>query len=324
METYGFTQLHLDDIATASEHFIKYDNFMSLMPGLDGSFDYCKQFCILGSSFVSLTFSRSGWGYETQNEIDGFLITLPHSGFVQWRAYKGKHSVERNALALTDQREVFDCVYAPGTKYTTVYLSNIDIHKLLTLVLGTPPKTRIFFHTNSGAAWQIQFVQRLTESIINLSANSSSPIHCIGNSLKETLIGFFLYNFPNNFTQAILSPHRTLTPTPHSINKAADYMASNADPHLTVGEVAAFAGLSVRSLQMGFRHFKKTTPIAFLRQQRLLKAQCLLEADDTVCSPKEVASLCGFYNYQTFCKYYLREFGKRPSAFSALCKAKLD
>lgn len=324
MSYYGSTQLKTSDIDKPSEHFQAHDNFMSLRPGIDGKFDYAKRVCILGSSFLSQSFSESGWGYKTSNEIDGFLLTIPHSGFIEWRTYHGLHRVERGVVALTDQIEVFESQYAPGVSYTTLYLSYSDIFKYMALILGHPPRTRIFFQNKKLNAWQAQFTQKITEATMELAFKSPFPLEAIAASLKESLIGFSLYNIPNNFSHVLLDTNSAATPTPHSIKKAVDYMVSSVDPHLTVCEVAAYAGISVRSLQLGFKRFKNNTPIAFLREQRLHRANGMLSKKDSLAHPKDVAFACGFSNYQVFCKYFVQRYGVHPSVLMIRAKDAKD
>ncbi|QVN04086.1 AraC family transcriptional regulator [Pseudomonas rhodesiae] len=313
MDIYGANKLHFHDIGDASEHFQSYDNFMSITPGLNGTLDYEKRFCVMGTSFVSLSYSQSGWGYRTSNELDGFSITMPHSGFMQWRNHNGIHRAERGAFVIADQREIFLANYAAGINYTTIYISNADMAKQLTLILGYSPKSRISFDERTSERWQINSIQRLVETILDFSEKSPIFVKRVADSLKESLIGFFLCNFRNNYTLSILDPKRSITLTPHLINRAAEYMASSVDPHLTVCEVATHAGLSVRSLQMGFKKFKNTTPIVFLREQRLEKARRMLNMEDNSLTPKEIAYACGFTNYQSFCKYYSLKYFIHPS-----------
>lgn len=315
MEKFGFTQLNLQNIDAASEHFAIHDNFMSVRPGENGAFDYSKRICLIGSSFVSVSFSPTGWGYETSNEVDGFLITIPYAGSLQWRSHAGAHRVEPGAVALVDQREVVIAHYAPGVRYTTVYIANVDVFRYLTLLLGTPPKTRVYFYKNKGGDWQIRFIEQLVATLLEFTAHAPQSMKSVACSLKETLIGFLLFNFTNNYSRILshADPAGTPTPTPHAINKAADYMAASLDPHLTVCEVATYAGLSVRSLQTGFKRFKNTTPIGYLRDERLHRAAQMLGGPGHPPSPKEVALQCGFSNYQVFCKYYMQRFHEHPS-----------
>lgn len=312
MDIYGTTHLHINDIDTATEHFSKHDKCLHINPGAGGHFDYQKRICLLGQSFVSVSSSRSGWGYKTSDEIDGFVITLPHAGHLQWRTPTGTHNVGPGDVALVDQREVFSATYATGVSYTTVYVEQADLFKYATLILGCPLKARVHFHNNAGGACKIACIRKLVDTILHLSSHSLCPFMHVGESLKEALVGFLIYNFPNNYSRMLCDDRFAPTPTPHSINRAAELMAANVDPNLTVCEIAAFAGLSVRSLQTGFRRFKNMTPIAFLRLERLHKAQSILRDLDNRHDPKEVARLCGFPNYQAFCKYFCHAFNEHP------------
>ncbi len=267
----------------------------------------------MGTSFVSISYSQSGWGYRTSNELDGFLITMPHSGFIQWRNRNGTHRAERGAVVIADQREIHFANYAAGIHYTTVYISNADMVKQLSLILGYLPRSRVFFEKTISEQWKINSIQKLVETILDFSEKSSFFVRKVADSLKESLIGFFLCNFNSNYTLSILGPERSIMLTPHLINRAAEYMEASVDPHLTVCEVAAHTGLSVRSLQVGFKKFKNTTPIVFLREQRLEKARRMFGMKDNSLTPKEIAYACGFTNYQSFCKYYSLKYFVHPS-----------
>lgn len=307
------TMRHVDD---ATSHYHRYENFMSVIPGPDRTFSYSKRACILGQSFISLSVSQSGWGYLTSNEMDGFLITIPHVGDFEWRTTAGQYRLRKGGIALIDQREVSRAAYSEGTKYTTVYISSADMFRYLTMLLGKAPKTRIYFTKNDVGDSQARFIQSMVETIFLLSAGSFVTLPEVGNSLKESLIGFLIVNVANNYSKVIHDVNSTLVPTPHSIKIAARYMEESTDPHLTVGEVAIHSGISVRSLQTGFKRFKNTTPIIYLRNVRLKKAFELLSGESAL-SVKEIAQLCGFTSYQLFCKYYLDTFAEHPSSTAA-------
>ncbi|MEE4142304.1 helix-turn-helix transcriptional regulator [Pseudomonas viridiflava] len=313
MDTYYLTGLEIRDVERASEHFQIYDNFMSISPGEQGRFDYCKRVCLLGNSFVANSLSQSGWGYQTTNVMDGFLMTIPHAGSLNWQTRTGRYKVAPGSIALVDQREVFQAAYAPGVRYTTLYFAHSDMLKYLTLLIGAPPKTRIYFSRGAASTAQITIILRLVDTLFEVMTHSRTPLINVANSLKESLIGFVLSNFDNNYSRAMTGTSANTTPTPHSIKLAMDFMEHNTDPHLTVGEVAVHAGLSVRSLQSGFKRYRNTTPIAFLRSVRINKARRLLSVSSNNQSPRQVAELCGFTNYHVFCKYYLEAFFEHPS-----------
>ncbi|WP_050507419.1 helix-turn-helix transcriptional regulator [Pseudomonas syringae] len=312
MEIYIASNLLIAHVDEASEHFKNHDNDMIIHEGEGSKFHYAKKVCILGTSFVSVSSSNSGWGYATKNEVDGFLISIPHHGSIEWKTNNGRHRLTAGGIAITDQRDVFLGSYSPGIQYTTIYISNLDITRYLTLLLGKPPKTRVYFMTYQASPPQISFLQNLVGTILSFVTNTLLLIQSIAESLKESLVGFVLYNFPNNYSRTLLDVNSVVLPTPHSIKIAAEFMRHNTDPHLTVGEVAAHAGMSIRALQGGFKRYKHTTPILYLRTVRLDKARFKLLNEPGI-SPKSVAYECGFPNYQIFCKYYNQAFFEHPN-----------
>jgi transcriptional regulator GlxA family with amidase domain len=90
-------------------------------------------------------------------------------------------------------------------------------------------------------------------------------------------------------------------------------MSNSVDSNLTVNEIALKVGISTRSLQLGFKRFKNTTPMAFLRSARLQTARKLLLSPHYDKSIRELSFECGFSNHQLFIKYYVETYGERPS-----------
>ena len=314
MKTYRFGQLLIDSVEVATLHFGSYDADIEIASGHNGILHYQKTVCILGKSFVSLTISHSGWGYRTKNEMDGFLITIPHVGEFTWRTPMGNHKASPGNVALADQREVSGSEYAAGINYTSIYIDQTDMFKCLSILLGAPPKTRVYFNKPSSKSWEKKFIIGLVNTILDYASNSSGTLSKVAGSLKESLVGFILYNFSNNYSRILHSNTDVPVPTPYEIKVAAEYMASSTDPELTVGEVAVMAGISVRSLQTGFKRYKNMTPIEFLRSARLHKSKELLSKAEAAVGPQDAAYQVGFLNYQVFCKYYMQAFGEHPNS----------
>ena len=310
---YRFTQQLIQNTEIAFRHFQAHDNDMEIYPGHGGRLHYQKKACLLGKSFVSLTSSHTGWGYEMKNETNGFLITIPHAGEFTWRTGVGNYKANAGTLAVADVREISASTYAPGIIYTTVYIDNSDMFKYLSALLGVPPKTRVHFDKPNAEVWKSRFIIGLVNTIFDLAENSRAPLEKVASSLKESLVGFVLSNFNNNYSRALVSTADVGIPTPHEIKIAAEYMAANTDPELTVAEIAIFAGISVRSLQTGFKRYKNMSPIEFLRNERLLKSKDLISKGGAPARPQEVACQVGFLNYHVFCKYYIQSFGEHPT-----------
>jgi transcriptional regulator GlxA family with amidase domain len=96
-------------------------------------------------------------------------------------------------------------------------------------------------------------------------------------------------------------------------HQAIDFMHANMHRPLTVIDIAEAVGVSVRSLQAGFRQFKDTTPVAYLRRIRLQTAHAELSSPENTLMVNEVALKWGFTQMGRFAAQYRATFGVYPS-----------
>jgi transcriptional regulator GlxA family with amidase domain len=78
-------------------------------------------------------------------------------------------------------------------------------------------------------------------------------------------------------------------------------------------EVAEVSGCSVRSLQLGFRQFRDTTPAAAIRRARLEAARQILAFGEGSRTVTDVAFEYGFTNPGRFAGLYKATFGVSPT-----------
>ncbi|MFF4391765.1 GlxA family transcriptional regulator [Streptomyces sp. NPDC001552] len=104
-------------------------------------------------------------------------------------------------------------------------------------------------------------------------------------------------------------------PTPHgsALEPLLRWMEDNARRELTLDEVAAQAGMSVRTLNRRFREQTGTSPLQWLHRARIRQAQYLLE---TTGHPVErIASQVGFGSPTAFRDRFRRITGTSPNAY---------
>ena len=91
-------------------------------------------------------------------------------------------------------------------------------------------------------------------------------------------------------------------------------MIDYAGTSITVSDVAAHLGVSLRSLQTGFRQWRANTPNAFLRKIRLqlVRDELLRSGEETQVTT--VALRHGFSHLGRFSAFYQSTFGEVPSA----------
>ena len=102
--------------------------------------------------------------------------------------------------------------------------------------------------------------------------------------------------------------------SPRFVLRAQAYIEQYAHEPLTAGVIAENAGISVRSLFSGFRKYRDTTPMAYLRDLRLDKVRAELLAGPTCRgSVTRIALHWGFSHFGQFSAAYRRRFGELPS-----------
>ncbi len=130
-------------------------------------------------------------------------------------------------------------------------------------------------------------------------------------SLDEFLLTLLLHQHPHNYSEDMAEP--APVPVPGLVRRAERYMIDNAGAPITVSDVAARLGVSLRSLETGFRQWRATTPSLFLRQTRLQLVRDELRRSGEETNVTTVAMRYGFSHLGRFSGYYQSLFGERPS-----------
>ncbi|WP_327754322.1 AraC family transcriptional regulator (plasmid) [Sphingobium sp. SJ10-10] len=100
---------------------------------------------------------------------------------------------------------------------------------------------------------------------------------------------------------------------PASIRRAEMFIEAHARDPLRLDDIANAANVPTRTLLEGFRRFRQTSPVRFLRDVRLdLVREALLEGMDGV-NVTGAAIDAGFRHLGRFSQDYVRRFGEKPS-----------
>jgi AraC-like DNA-binding protein len=131
-------------------------------------------------------------------------------------------------------------------------------------------------------------------------------------ALDEYLLKLLLHHHPHNYSDEL--GRSVPTPVPGIVRRAERFIIDNASASITVSNVADHLGISLRSLQAGFRQWRETTPSTFLRQARLQLARDELLRSGPEANVTTVALRHGFSHLGRFSAQYRSAFGEDPSA----------
>lgn len=132
----------------------------------------------------------------------------------------------------------------------------------------------------------------------------------VGSQLERTLLAMLFANIE----RSNLKKPRKERIVPYYLKRAQAYMRANYTKPITTIDIAAAACIGTRSLHYGFKQSFDTTPMAYLRNVRLMQARKALgAAEGGEASIAEIATNVGFVNSSHFSKLYRARYGERPS-----------
>jgi AraC-like DNA-binding protein len=192
----------------------------------------------------------------------------------------------------------------------------LDIDKLETLCarwLGHPLEEPLRFALRPFSD-ELEQIWRRTLAYLWSNEEHGLPLAPAAKAaLDEYLLTILLHHHPHNYSDELAGTE--LAPAPGLVRRAERFMADNADTPITVSDVAAHLGVSLRSLQTGFRQWRNATPSGYLRQVRLaLVREELLRSgqDPNVTNVTTTAMRHGFVHLGRFSAQYRAAFGEDP------------
>lgn len=173
--------------------------------------------------------------------------------------------------------------------------------------LGQLELAPCFDLSSSAGATVVQLAQTIATTTRGRSLHSPMAAAL----LDEAMLRLIFDHVPHRL--GVRSASERSGPSPRHVRMAVDFMHANMHEPLTAGRIAEAVGVSERSLQIGFRRFRDTTPLAYLRDIRLAAVHAELSAPGNRLSVADVAEKWGFVHLGRFAARYRATFGTLPS-----------
>lgn len=138
-----------------------------------------------------------------------------------------------------------------------------------------------------------------------------SPVNPIVHHLEEAVLLHLLLEHEHLYSAELRQGQASLAP--RHVRRAEDYIRNHVADALTLEQISAAVGCSIRTLTDGFRKARGTTPMNFLRQLRLERARDDLRQGGSPGVVSDVALRWGFPHLGRFAAEYRRQFAESPS-----------
>ncbi|NBP91663.1 MAG: AraC family transcriptional regulator [Actinobacteria bacterium] len=134
----------------------------------------------------------------------------------------------------------------------------------------------------------------------------------VRDQFQDLIISGLLLSQRHNYSNSIGS--RVEPAAPRSVRLAIQACEASPEEPITVTDMARVAGVSIRSLQDGFKKYVGMSPTEYLRDVRLNRVrEDLLSERALNTSIADIAFSWGFTHLGRFAKTYHDRFGELPS-----------
>jgi len=268
-----------------------------------------------------LTLNYLDYGAEvliTPGELTSFfLMQIPLNGSAEIRCGSQEvHSTTRFA-SLASPTEFLDMQWHADTPQFLVHFDRTALEKALGEILGQKVTVPLRFDlcidtsTVSFTRWR-----GLVEMLRQDAESTDRKMHvAVRKQLEDTVKCALITEFHNNYSDSL---ERFARPAvPRAIRRAMQICEESPEQSHTVTELARSVGVSVRSLQAGFRAHVGMTPTDYLRDVRLQRVHADLKSPSLEhASIGQIAFGWGFTHLGRFSHMYHARFGELPSQTS--------
>jgi AraC-like DNA-binding protein len=129
--------------------------------------------------------------------------------------------------------------------------------------------------------------------------------------LERGMVSHLVESHRHNYTRLL---HRAMLAGPWQVRSVEEYIRANAAAPMSLGDLAAVAGVSARTLQYSFRRHRGIRPMEFLRQTRMEYVRDELLSSEKPATVSETAARWGFFHFGRFAAEYREQYGETPSA----------
>lgn len=242
-----------------------------------------------------------------------YLVEVPYRGYSVVEVGDNTVTTDQNTGVLINPTDLVRMRWSANCTKLMVRIEREKLEQQLSLMLGTTIRKPINFcvamplESRSATWWH--FVRLL---IANLEAPERYENHSATLSQIESLLLVSLLEAqPNNYSEALRS--KGVRIAPHHVRQVEQYIDAHARESISLEQLVTISGTSGRALFDGFRRFRGTSPMAFLRTVRMRRArEDLLSAPNGV-SVSTIAARWHFLEPGRFAVQYRQAYGETPS-----------
>ena len=280
-----------------------------------GAFDACHNH--VAGDRLSLNFIE--YGAKTliaPGELtDFYLLQIPLSGGAAISNGPDHYYSSPDKAAVLNPHLPTTMIWDEGCRQVLVRIEREALQDHLSQQLGSAAGRPLTFSgpldltTDAGTALRGLVMHLVSEADSGHVMLSSRGL--LARQLESVILSGLLEAGQHNYSK-YLRPTPSAA-APRHVRRAEEFVRNNLDSPITLEDIARAAGVTARSLQIGSRNFRNTSPMSLLRAERLRRVHEELMAGAPGTSVTEVATRWGFSHLGRFSQIYKTRYGQSPS-----------
>jgi AraC-like DNA-binding protein len=246
---------------------------------------------------------------------DFYLLQLMLDGDCTLTQGGRSYDMAAGSVAVINSSRPFTKRWSPAGRQLMIRINRSLLERELRAWTGLDPKELIEFDQSQAFAMEkvatlTHAVRMLCDDLRDEPSGLDHPL--VRDRVASALAAALLVGLPHHYSGALEAAETWIAPA--SVRRAERFIEENAIKSIGLADVACAAGVSARALQMAFRRFRDTTPMAHLRALRLELARSeLARAGQDGTSVTSVAHAHGFGSLSRFAADYRARFHQSPS-----------
>lgn len=268
-------------------------------------------------SFNTTEYGRSAGNVlvEIPRPENLYLVQFVLSGRATFEQNGDIHSLTPGYLSVLNPDTAVRQITHSDCRHFTIKLDKAQLSQILASEIGGHREALAFnsapFALKGTTGSFARYVQQVCADLEETQTGLLHP-KVVG-SLEDTLARLLLVSVPHNYSDAF-SERAENTVAPYYIKRVEEFVRTRYRKKLSLDDLIKASGVSGRSLHSGFRKYRDTTPMGFLKSVRINTAHAALKnAGEKTTSVTDVALDCGFLSPGKFSQDYKRYFDVSPS-----------
>jgi AraC-like DNA-binding protein len=272
----------------------------------------------LGESLFSLVKvdSVSGYDIEMMDDPDLILLHIVMRGSAQLQQGSARVDAAPAQMVLLEGMARSHKRWYGPTQQLMVRLSRRRLERIIASETGIGIGDPLSFGVLQ--VLDLERVSTLWNYMVTICRDLNDPHPCftgqLGRLAERTLLLLLLNAVPNNYKWAFAEESLS-SAAPYYVRRIEGYIREHAREPITTDDLVAVGGVSARSIYHGFRRFRSTTPMSYLKAVRLDLARDVLVKGRRrgAHSVTEAATAAGYANLSQFSRDYKARFRESPS-----------